>query len=64
MTQAWLNAPDAAAQSKAAADLNRHVLTEAGTIPLGQFMLKTAYRKSLTGILHGSHPYPWGVRRA
>lgn len=64
LTQAWLNAPDDAAQRKAAADLNRHVLTEAGTIPLGQFMLKTAYRKSLTGVLHGSHPYPWGVRRA
>lgn len=64
LTDAWLNAPDEAAQRKVAGELNRLVLDEAGTIPLGQFMLKTAYRKSLTGILHGNAPYPWGVKRA
>ncbi len=64
LTDAWLNGADEAAQRKAAADLDRLAMTEAGTIPLGQFTLKTAYRKSLTGILPGNAPYPWGVRRA
>ena len=60
----WLYAADPEAQSKAAVALGRLALEEVATVPLGQFTLKTAYRRSLTGILHGSAPYPWGIRRA
>ena len=64
LAEEWLYAPDEAGQKKAAAALGRLALEETATIPLGQFVLRTAYRRSLTGMLSGSAPYPWGLRRA
>jgi peptide/nickel transport system substrate-binding protein len=64
LAEEWLYAPDEATQKKAAATLGRLALEEVATIPLGQFVIRTAYRKSLTGMLPGSAPYPWGLKRA
>lgn len=64
LTEEWLLAPDEAGQQKAARELGRLALEQVATVPLGQFTLRTAYRKTLTGIVHGSAPYPWGVKRA
>ena len=50
-------------KKKAAVTLGRLALEECATIPLGQFLIRTAYRKNLTGMLKGSAPYPWGLRR-
>lgn len=63
LTQDWLFALDEAAQKKAAVELGRLALDQAPTVPLGQFTITTAYRKSLSGMLPGSAPYPWGLRR-
>lgn len=63
LTQDWLDAPDEPGQRRAAAELGRLALDEASTVPLGQFTIRTAFRSSLTGILPGSSPYPWSVRR-
>ncbi|WP_420103794.1 ABC transporter substrate-binding protein [Bosea sp. (in: a-proteobacteria)] len=63
LAEAWLYAPDEATQKEKAKELNRLALTEVATIPLGQFLSRTAYRKSLTGVLPGTAPYPWGVKR-
>lgn len=64
LAEEWLFAPDADAQRKAAATLGRLALEEVATVPLGQFTITTAYRRSMTGMLHGSAPYPWGLKRA
>jgi len=64
LTEDWLNAPDEEARKRLAAELGRLALEEVATIPLGQSFTKTGYRKSLTGVLPGSAPYPWNVRRA
>ena len=64
LAQEWLFAPDDASRSKAAGALGRLALEEVATVPLGQFRITTAYRKGLTGMLHGSAPYPWGLKRA
>ncbi|MDR6871964.1 peptide/nickel transport system substrate-binding protein [Bosea sp. BE125] len=64
LAEEWLYAPDEAAQKKAAAQLGRLALEETATVPLGRFVIKTAYRKNLTGMLKGSAPYPWGLKRA
>ena len=64
LTQDWLNARDPAAQRRAAEALGTLALEEAGTIPLGQFVGRTAHRASLSGILPGPLSYPWNVRRA
>jgi len=63
LAEEWLFAADAAAQRKAAVTLGRLALEEVATIPLGQFVIRTAYRKNLTGMLSGSAPYPWGLKR-
>ncbi len=63
LTQDWLYAPDEAGQKAAAAAIDRLVLDQAPTIPLGQFTIRTAFRSDLTGMIEGTAPYPWGVRR-
>ena len=63
LTAEWIDAPDDAARARAAATLGRLALDEVATIPLGQFTIRTAFRRNLTGMLEGSTPYPWNVRR-
>ncbi|MBE9607407.1 ABC transporter substrate-binding protein [Acetobacteraceae bacterium H6797] len=64
LVQDWLDAKDKAGQEKAAHALDTLVMEDAPTIPLGQFTGRTAHRKSITGIVPGPFPYPWGVKRA
>ena len=35
----------------------------AGGVPLGQFFLKTAYRRNVAGIRPAPVPFPWGIRK-
>jgi peptide/nickel transport system substrate-binding protein len=63
MAESWLFAPNEAEQKQIAARLGRHALEDAAFIPLGQFTIRTAFRRNITGILQGSSPYPWNVRR-
>ncbi|MFH5926130.1 ABC transporter substrate-binding protein [Roseomonas xinghualingensis] len=63
LTTAWLDAPDEAGRARAAEALGRLALDEVATIPLGQFTIRTAFRRNLTGLLEGSTPYPWNIRR-
>jgi peptide/nickel transport system substrate-binding protein len=62
LTQEWLAAPDAPGQKRAASELARLAMSEVPTIPLGQWYGKTAFRRSITGVLQGVSPYPWNVR--
>ncbi|MBP0443501.1 ABC transporter substrate-binding protein [Roseomonas sp. SSH11] len=64
LTAEWLDAPDEAGRARAAEALNRLALEEVSTVPLGQFTIRTAFRRDLTGLLEGSTPYPWSVRRS
>ena len=64
LTAQWLTAPDAAAQEKAAKALSHVAMTDVATIPVGQWYGKTAFRRSITGVLQGVSPYPWNVRPA
>ncbi|MGG5820581.1 ABC transporter substrate-binding protein [Falsiroseomonas sp. HW251] len=63
IAEAWVNAPDEARQRALASELGRLALDEAAFVPLGQFVIRTAFRRDITGILPGSSPYPWNVRR-
>lgn len=64
LAREWVDAPDTAAQAKAAQAINRLALEDVATVPVGQFFLQTAFRKRLTGVLQGVAPYPWNVRPA
>jgi peptide/nickel transport system substrate-binding protein len=63
MAEAWLFAQNEAEQKQIASRLGRLALEDAAFIPLGQFRIRTAFRRNITGILQGSSPYPWNVRR-
>jgi peptide/nickel transport system substrate-binding protein len=63
LAESWLFAPNEAEQKSLAARLGRLALDDAAFIPLGQFRIRTAFRRNITGILPGSSPYPWNVRR-
>jgi peptide/nickel transport system substrate-binding protein len=64
LADAWAYAPDQASQRQFAKELGHLAMTEVPTIPLGQPYDRTAFRKSITGILPGARPYPWNVRPA
>lgn len=64
LAEAWLFATDPERQKALATELGHHALEDASFLPLGQFVIRTAFRRDITGILQGSSPYPWGVRRA
>ena len=62
--QEWLAAPDEATQTRIAKEIATDALQDVGTIPLGQFFIRTVYNKRITGLLQGPCPYPWNVRPA
>ncbi len=64
LTAQWLAAPDTAAQQKAGKALSHVAMTDVATVPVGQWYGKTAFRRSITGVLQGVSSYPWNVRPA
>jgi peptide/nickel transport system substrate-binding protein len=64
LVQDWLNAPDEAGRAKLAEAVGAAAMTDVATIPVGRFFIKTAFRKTITGVLQGIAPYPYNVRPA
>ena len=64
LTQDWLDAADPARQKALAQELATLAMDEVPFIPVGQWFGKTAYRKSITGVMQGAAPYAWNVRPA
>ncbi len=60
----WLSAPDDAARQRLSADVQAAAFQDAPTVPLGQFFIRTAMRRDLTGLVEGPAPVPWSLRRA
>lgn len=64
MVQAWIDAPDAAGQATAMAELQRRAWEAVPFAPTGLFRLRTAFRADITGVLQGPNPFVWNLRRA
>lgn len=64
LATAWLAAETREERVAIAAQMQVLGLADAPTVPLGQFFLKTAYRREVTGIRPAPIPFPWGVRKA
>lgn len=64
MVQDWLDAPDEAGRIRVADAIGALAMENVATIPVGQFFIKTAFRKQITGVRQGLAPYPFGVRPA
>ncbi len=62
LRQAWIDAPDLAAQKRLAVELQKQAMTDVPYAPLGQVLTATAYNKSLTGVLNGFITC-WNVQR-
>jgi len=64
LIDAWFKAPDAAAQKKLADDIQIEAYTkEVPYVPTGQFVIPTAYRKNLQGIIVAPVAFLWNVEK-
>ena len=64
MVDAWFKAPDLAAQKKLAADIQVEAYANnVPYVPTGQFVVPTAYRKNLDGIIIAPVVFLWNVEK-
>ncbi len=64
LIDAWFKAPDFAAQKKLAEDIQVEAYsTEIPYVPTGQFVVPTAYRKDLSGIIIAPVAFLWNVEK-
>jgi len=61
LRDAWLRAPDAAAQKKLAAEIQEEAYQYLPYIPTGQFILPSAYRKNLDGVIIAPVTFLWNI---
>ncbi len=62
LSNQWLQAATPAEQARLAGEIQAESFEKAPILPLGQFFIRTAHR-GLTGVLRGTSPYPWNVRK-
>jgi peptide/nickel transport system substrate-binding protein len=64
LIDAWFKAPDLAAQKKLAADIQVEAYTnDVPYVPTGQFVVPTAYRRNLKGIIVAPVVFLWNVEK-
>jgi peptide/nickel transport system substrate-binding protein len=59
----WLDAPDLEAQQKLAADIQQEAFTSLPFITTGQFVIPTAFRKNLKGVVPAPVVFLWNVEK-
>jgi peptide/nickel transport system substrate-binding protein len=59
----WFKAPDLASQQKMAAEVQKAAYAVVPYVPTGQFLIPTAYRKSLSGIIVAPVAFLWNVEK-
>lgn len=62
MRQGWLLESDPARRQALAVAMQEEALRQVPFVPLGQYRLATAYRRSLSGLVPSSVPLFWGLR--
>lgn len=62
LRDAWFDAPDLAAQQAIARRIQAQAMQDVPMIPLGQYFLATAHRRSVSGIVQGA-PLFWNIRK-
>lgn len=60
---AWIDAPDDAAQHQQAVAFQAAAFKSVPSIPLGQYLPHAAWRSDVSGLLKGSAPVFWGVQK-
>lgn len=63
LTANWITAPNPAARAEVADAIQARAFETVPFIPCGQFQIRTAYRRSLTGMVEGGAAFMWNIRR-
>ena len=63
LTREWTIATSTADQTRLAGEIHARAFETVPFILCGQFQIRSAYRKYLTGIIEGGAAYMWNVRR-
>jgi peptide/nickel transport system substrate-binding protein len=63
LTAEWLAAQDDAARNSLADAIQVEAFSAVPTVPVGQFQIRTAYRRNLTGMIEATGAFPWNIRR-
>ena len=63
LRNAWFDAPDAATQKKLVDDMQRHGWDSVPIIPTAQFVVPTAYRSNISGLLISPIAFLWNVEK-
>ena len=63
LTREWTVATTAAEQTRIAGEVHARAFETIPFVLCGQFQIRTAYRKYLTGVVEGGAAYMWNVRR-
>jgi len=63
MRAQWMDAPDLDAQKKLAAEIQEEAFTSVPFVPTGQFIIPTAYRKGLKGVIVAPVVFLWNVEK-
>jgi peptide/nickel transport system substrate-binding protein len=63
LREAWFNANDSAASKKAADAVQRRAFEFVPFVPTGQFILPTAYRSNITGVIIAPMAFLWNVEK-
>ncbi len=63
LIDAWFKASDPAMQKKLADEIQTEAYKEVSYIPTGQFVVPTAYRKNLDGIIIAPVVFLWNVEK-
>ncbi|HEY0424480.1 MAG TPA: ABC transporter substrate-binding protein, partial [Rhodopila sp.] len=63
LAEAWLQAETQEDRVAITDLIQARAFETVPAIPLGQFQIRTAHRKNLTGIIEATGAFPWNVRR-
>jgi peptide/nickel transport system substrate-binding protein len=63
LTREFVEAATLAERDTVADTIQRRAFDMVPSVPLGTFIIPTAYRRSLTGMIEATGPYMWNIRR-
>jgi peptide/nickel transport system substrate-binding protein len=63
ITRSFLEATTEEDRAKFARAAQARAFDQVPSVPLGTFQIRTAIRKSLTGMIEATGPYPWNIKR-
>ena len=64
LTRRFVEAGSADERDATVLEIQKRAFDRVPYVPIGTFQIRSAYRKSLTGIVEGTAPYFWNVRHA